>query len=462
MHVKSLVPGCWIIACLLLCAGSAIAVDAPGVSTPLGQQYPSIPRSVDSIESTGQVAVEEPEGGLGLQDALALVMAHNPQLAASAWQVEEKEGERRQSRLFPNPDIALEVENFAGEDDMSGFDAAETTLSVSQLLELGGKRGKRGRIADLERDLADWDHEARRLDLLTEATKAYLDVVVAQQRVEQVRSLAELARAVMQAVRERVEAGKVSPLEQTRAEVEFSSARLELARAERGLLAARRSLAAFWGGTGERFTRATDDLKTRVAVPPFDQLEGQLQNSPELARWTTEMEKKKTERDLAGAEAVPDLTLSLGVRNFQETNSNALVAGVEFPLPVFDRNQGGRQQAAAAVYRARSAYRAAKIRARAALVTAYQELKMAHDELLVLRKDLLPGAERAFEAANFGYREGKFGFLEMVDAQRTLFEVRGQYVDALARYHRSRVDIERLTATPLEMAKVVDESEEGK
>ncbi|GAB4174862.1 MAG: TolC family protein [Geothermobacteraceae bacterium] len=419
--------------------------------SPLGQNYPLFQASLKEGNENELLATPDPEGDLSLEQALALTMRHNPQLAASAWQVEEKEGERRQSRLFPNPDIALEVENFAGEDDMSGFDAAETTLSVSQLLELGGKRGKRGRIADLERDLAHWDQEARRLDLLTEATKAYLDVVVAQQRVAQARSLAKLAHALVRAVRERVEAGKASPLEQTRAEVEFASAQLALARAERELLAARRNLGAFWGGTGERFTRATDDLKTRVVVPPFGQLEGLLQNSPELARWAAEMEKKKFERALAGAEAVPDLTLSLGVRTFQETNGKALVAGVEFPLPVFDRNQGGRQQATAAVYRARSEYESEKVRARAELFAAYQELRMSHDELLVLRKDLLPGAERAFEAANIGYREGKFSFLEMVDAQRTLFEVRGQYVDALARYHRSRITIERLIATPLEL-----------
>jgi cobalt-zinc-cadmium efflux system outer membrane protein len=192
-----------------------------------------------------------------------------------------------------------------------------------------------------------------------------------------------------------------------------------------------------------------DDLVVAAALPPFERVVAAVVQNPDLARWATELEQKQAERRLARAESVPDLTLSVGLRNFQETDGNALVAGLEIPLQFFDRNQGGRQQAAAAYHRTRREQQAAKARIMAELSTSYQELKSANEELLVLGKELLPGAQQAFEAANLGYREGKFGFLQMVDAQRTLFEVRGQYVDALATYHRAKADIERLIARPL-------------
>jgi len=207
-------------------------------------------------------------------------------------------------------------------------------------------------------------------------------------------------------------------------------------------------LASFWGGDA-RFGRATEPLKPIPGLPPFERLLANIDRNPDLARWTAELERRKAERSLAEAEAVPDLTLSVGVRNFQETNDNALVAIMEFPLMLFDRNQGGRKRAVAEYYRTLREQQAAKARLRAELAKTYQELKSAYDELQVLEDELLPGAEQAFEAANFGYREGKFGFIEMVDTQRTLFEIRGQYVDALANYHKARADIERLIARSL-------------
>lgn len=155
------------------------------------------------------------------------------------------------------------------------------------------------------------------------------------------------------------------------------------------------------------------------------------------------------ESDLAASAAIPDLTVSLGIRNFQEDDSNALVAGLTIPLPLFDRNQGGRKAAVSTVNRVRYQRDAALIQAQTALASAYRALISADTELAVLMQELLPGAKSAFEAASLGYREGKFGFLDVLDAQRTFFEVHGQHVAAMVSYHLAKADIERLIAQPL-------------
>ncbi|WP_160313191.1 TolC family protein, partial [Burkholderia cenocepacia] len=48
-----------------------------------------------------------------------------------------------------------------------------------------------------------------------------------------------------------------------------------------------------------------------------------------------------------------------------------------------------------------------------------------------------------------GYELGKFSFLDVLDAQRTLFQGQSQYVRALAGAHAARADIGRLVGTPL-------------
>ncbi len=85
----------------------------------------------------------------------------------------------------------------------------------------------------------------------------------------------------------------------------------------------------------------------------------------------------------------------------------------------------------------------------ALLADAYAALASAHDEATILRTDALPGAQQTFEAVTEGYRLGRFGLLDVLDAQRTLIAVGGQYVRALAEYHKAVAEVERLIGAPL-------------
>jgi cobalt-zinc-cadmium efflux system outer membrane protein len=114
------------------------------------------------------------------------------------------------------------------------------------------------------------------------------------------------------------------------------------------------------------------------------------------------------------------------------------------PLPVFDRNQGNRLEARYRLAKAEEEQRSATVQAHAALGEAYAALAAAYAAATALKHDALPGAQSAFDATSEGYRQGKFGFLDVLDAQRTLFEVRGQYIEALATYHQAVADVERL------------------
>src|SRR5262245_60728610 len=113
--------------------------------------------------------VEEPRGVIRLQQVLTLTLLRNPELAAFSFDMRAAEARALQAGIWPNPQLGVEVENVAGTGSTTkGVRAAETTLQLSQLIELGGKRAKRMRLAGLERELTSWDYEVKRLDVLTE------------------------------------------------------------------------------------------------------------------------------------------------------------------------------------------------------------------------------------------------------------------------------------------------------
>ena len=112
------------------------------------------------------------------------------------------------------------------------MDEAHTTVQLGQLVELGGKRSKRKRAAALDQDLAGWDYEIGRIQVFTETSKAFVDVLVAQKRTELNEEFVRLAEQVLDAVAERVRAGKVSPIEEVKARVALSVRLIEKGRAE--------------------------------------------------------------------------------------------------------------------------------------------------------------------------------------------------------------------------------------
>lgn len=84
-----------------------------------------------------------------------------------------------------------------------------------------------------------------------------------------------------------------------------------------------------------------------------------------------------------------------------------------------------------------------------ALADAFAVLAAAHDEIITLRDAVLPGSQQAFEAVSEGYRLGRFGYLDVLESQRTLIAAGSQFLRALADYHKAVADVERLMGAPL-------------
>jgi outer membrane protein, heavy metal efflux system len=386
----------------------------------------------------------EPPTTLTMKAAVALVCAQNSELAALRHEVDATDGAAQQSRIIANP-----VLDFAWEE--IGKPGRSTSLQFSQLIETGGKRAARIRAASLGRDIAQAEYDAKRIDVLARATQAFVAVQAAQRRKQISDQAVTLAAQAADVVGKRVAAGKVSPVEETKAKLEASTARIEAEQANRELASARKRLSAFWGNATPRFTEASGDLEMLVAVPPLAALEQRARSSPERVRAIAEVARRSALLDGESAKRYPDITLGAGVKRTFDTRETLPLLTVSMPLPIFDRNQGSVREALRRVDKARDEQSTLDTRLQSELGQTYERLKAIEMELTTLREELLPGAKSAFDAASTGYQLGKFGFLDALDAQRTLFRTNQQYVKALAEYHSAIADLERLTGEPLKL-----------
>lgn len=389
----------------------------------------------------------EPKRPLSLASAVALALSQNPTLAAYNYDVRAVEARRIRAGYRPNPTIGLEVENIPGSGSRSGADTAETTLRLSQVIELGGKRTRRLAEARLSGNLAAWDYETRRLDVLAETTRRFIEVVAAQERLTLASEALKLAKAELDAVAERVQAARTSVVEQKKAEISVARAEIEREHTDHTLLSARKALAASWGNEAPVFTNARAEFFVTGRTESFGSLMARIGTNPDLARFATEARIREAQLALARTGAVPDVTVSAGIRQFADENEWAGVFGVSVPLPFFDRGQADIYEALQMQGKTEALGRAIRVALATRLFGIYQELLHSVTELNVMAKEILPAANEVLKETEEGYRLGRFSYLELADARRSLIELRRQNIETALTYHTSRVEIDRIIGT---------------
>ncbi len=386
---------------------------------------------------------------LTLAQALTLALIRNPKLAAFSWEIRARKEMTQQAKLRPNPEIGIVVENILGEDESRGVQAADTTLQLSQLIELGGKRASRQLIANLERDLAGWDYETTRLDIIAKTSKAFFALLTTQERLQLGRENLKLAQEVFNTVKLRVEAGKASPLEESRAQVMVNKSRIALDKNKRELAASRYQLSSTWGASQPHFTKIADNRDKINEPQSLTSINKWLAQNPEISRQRTEIDLQKARLSLAKATGIPDMTVGGGIKRHEDNDNYTFLFGVSMALPVFDRNQGGIRAAQADVAVRESQHRNVEIELKTALSQSHEALQAAYSEVNSLQKQILPIAKETFESINYGYRQGQFEFLDVLDAQRTLIELKEQLINSLQEYHNQRINIEHLISQEL-------------
>jgi cobalt-zinc-cadmium efflux system outer membrane protein len=383
---------------------------------------------------------------LTLQAALTLALDVNAELSAARYELKAVEASVLQAGALPNPSLELAVEDTRRE-------TRETTVQFSQPIELGGKRNARLHAAQRGRDAASAELNTKQADVRAAVITAFFDVLAAQERLRLAQESVTLAqRATITAAR-RVAAGKVSPVEETKARVAESGVRLESVQARSELASARKRLATMWGNPAPRFERAEGQLDHLPELPELAALSRRLATAPALTRARFEVDRRQALAQVERSRRIPDVTVNLGVKRSEELGRNQAIVGVSIPLPLFDSNRGNVLESLRRADKARDELAATETRLDSELAQAYEKLSMARQEAEALQADVLPGAQSAYDAATTGFEYGKFGFLDVLDSQRTLLQAKSQFLRALSEAHRAAAEINRILGEPTHATK---------
>jgi cobalt-zinc-cadmium efflux system outer membrane protein len=397
-------------------------------------------------------AARADDAPLVLRAALQRALDVNPELRGFAFELRAQDARAAELALRPATTVDLLVEDAGGSGERRAFAAAQTTLSLSHLIELGGKRDGRIAVADASTSRLRTEQAARQLDVMAEVARRFVAALAQQSRVTAARDAVVLAERTQAVIEQRVQAAAAPLAEGARAQAATAEARLALDDAEHDLDTVRHALAAAIGTDSADFGVIAGDLFALDASLPFAQLVERLRGAPDFLRFADEARLRDAELRLAERQRRSDLRATVGVRRYEAENDVALVAGIAVPL--FQGARAAPQIDLARAERARvdSDRDAAFLKAQHRLYAQYQELEHARHVSGVLRGTVLPRLEDAERQTAHAYRRGRYSYLEWADAQRRLLDTRLRLIDTAADFHDYRIDIERLTGESLAAA----------
>ena len=382
---------------------------------------------------------------LSLDDAFQRVDKVHPDLRLFGPLRDQLEADRQRAALGPVRVAGVSVENALGTGAASGLSGAEITLTLASVFERGGKLDARRTLAQSRIDALAIEREGRRLDLLAEVARRYLNIIAAQRSssIAEV-DIAQRQRA-MAAAKRRVSAGAAPESAVFAAQAALARAELDQARAAQRRESARQHLAALWGESAPTFEVVTGDPLVLPAIDDFQRLADLIDRTPELEQFVGEQRIREARLQLARTEATPDANWQVGVRRLQESSDTALIGSISIPL-------GSAHRAAPNIRAAEAELTSLEIERESKQLSLYSTLAEAHGryrtaqlEVRRLQEEVVPLLIKGTAAVERAYAAGAASYLELAQLQSEQTIALKQRLEVALDAQRALLEIQRLT-----------------
>lgn len=380
-----------------------------------------------------------------LNSAIKRTLTNNPQLHEFDFRQLMASGEAKTAALKPSYVVGVDVENFLGSGEVAGIKALELTLTLSSVIELGGKLHARENVSNVKQQKLLVEKQLRTLDILAEVMRRYIDVLAEQETNKAVTEAEQLARYAYQAVTRRVTAGASPLFEKKRAEAALASARLAVETAKIQLQTSIKSLSIMWGEQQPGFSQVQGNLFLLTTSPSLQVIVSALSTSPHIQLFAQQTRVQDAKVRMAQAANRPDVNWTAGIRRINGIDETAFVAGASVPLFTANRNLGHYEAQKAELDQIEQ-------QKQASLRNLYHQVNQALDarnrallEVATFQDNIIPPLKEALTLVEKAYSDGRFSYLEWVSTRQELLDAQHALIQSAKNAHKRGADIEALT-----------------
>lgn len=382
-----------------------------------------------------------------VEQALQLADQNHPSLRAGTAQVDAARAGITTAEAYPNPEVGFRA---GGQDYRvpGNVRGAVTTYTFNQPLELGGLRPARIALAERGRESSEYALAGTRLAVLSHVRRTFFQALREREEIEVLTENLRLVEEFRKRIQVRVDVGEAGRLELYRADAEVATARTAANAARLQYVAALAQLRAAIGSQIEEDLTISGSLDPPVTLPPLEELRREvLARHPMMRLAQSEVRRAEARVSLEVALRRPQPSLAIEVD--RPPDSPTYRAGINIPIPLWNRREGPIAESVALSRQASALLRNTELQLVAALGSAYERYQVATAQLGAFEQGLLREAEEGLRAAETAYRLGERGILEVLDAQRILRTVRLDLLTAQFDRQLALVDLDEIRAKDL-------------
>jgi len=396
-----------------------------------------------------ETSMAQQETPLTLHSAIAIAQQNNPRLMAAHNEIAAAKGRGWTTWWFADPALSVEWEGVPTGSGLGQYD--ERRIAILQEIEFPTNILWRNRLASREVEISKMRYEHSWLEIRAEVIAAYFRYLAARDALSLARERVDLAQQFMDKVEIRRRVGEAPALEVVRAGVELARAQNELQNMQSAFKAKRARFNASLGRSADSNVSTADSLVYQAIEISLSEIKEKAQNShPQLHAADAQVGAASNRRKLAWGTLLPNIELS-GFRQNIGGNPGFYGAeiGLKVPLWFAFRQRGEIQQAIASLAAQKNLRAETRLRLMADIETAYADFEAGKNQLENFAATLLNQADEVYRIALLSYEQGEIGYLQLLEAQQTLIEVRQSHIEVLANYYTAVAALEKASAVSI-------------
>ena len=377
------------------------------------------------------------EAPLTLDEAFALASANNRTITAARLRRAVDRAGIDVARERPNPELRYEQSK----------ETPHQSLTATQPIELGGKRGRRIALAEAVLRTGEAELARTQAEVRAEVRRAYYGLAAGQARLAIALDVQGIARRARDVARERHEAGSVARLELVQAELNLDQADNEATAVAGERDAARAELNALLGRDPRAPTRVVEDVAD-VTLPAAEAAAAAaMAGNAELAILDRQMAEAVARAALARAQQVPDPTVEGAVTH---DAPGEFVWGwryaVGVAVPIFTRHRAAVRVEEATIAQLKAQREALVQRLEGAVGAALVRATTQRRQYVRYREEILPRSRELEAMAEESYRAGQTNLVALLQALQAAREARARAVQAAYDYQVALAELQRAAA----------------
>jgi len=362
-----------------------------------------------------------------LAELQAVADTIHPLLQRDRAKIDSARGDALQAGLYPNPKFDT--------NNPQVFNGQNTLLNAGiqqEFVVKGKKRLDRAAAVKVVQQ-NEFAYVQDRFGLLTALRQQYYVLLAAQRRLKVLQKLQEITASSLATGKEQERgAGELAHIDVLILQIDNQRVQADLENTLRLQRGARKQLATLVGDpsiSDDQFEGSIYD-----APPQYDEKilnEFAAANSAYVQIAKLDVERNEILLKRAVAEPYPNVTLGPAYQWGLVQGGEQFWLTVTFPIPTWDRNQGGIQSATADLAGSRKNVEAVQLEQLRRVADAYSRHRAVRAQAAKYRKDIIPNAMNAFKLAKKGFEKGEWDFIRYLQVQRTVVDTNMAYIDLL-------------------------------